>query len=61
MPDPFDSLEMTMSILNVMESNLLSMRQVRQHVGKGRATQMLDSLIQEAESKVSEIKRRMIN
>jgi hypothetical protein len=37
------------------------MRQVRLHVGKGLATQMLDSLIQKAESKIAEIKRRMIN
>jgi hypothetical protein len=61
MVDRFDSLEIVMSNLRVMESTLLSMRQVRLHAGKGLAIQMLDSLIRESESKIAEIKRRMIN
>ena len=59
--DPFDALEIVLASLKLMESTLLGMKQVRQYVGKGPATEILDSLIDEAEVKIVEIKRRVVN
>jgi hypothetical protein len=60
-PDPFDSLEIVMVSLKIMESTVLGMKQIRRFVGSGVATEMLDALIQEAELQMTEIKRRVIN
>ena len=60
-PDPFDALEIVLASLKLMESTLLGMRQVRQYVGNGPATEILDSLIDEAEVKIGEIKRKVVN
>jgi hypothetical protein len=61
LPDSFDSLEIVMASLNLMESTLLGVRRVRQYVGAGIATKMLDLLIQEGDSQVSAIKRKVAN
>ena len=57
----FDSLAIVMANLALMESALLGMKQVRQYVGKRLATKTLDTLIEEAESQITELKRRMMN
>jgi hypothetical protein len=59
-PDRFDALEIALASLRLMESTLAGMRQVRQYVGEA-ATEILDSLIEEAEVKIGEIKRRVVN
>ena len=59
-PELLNSLEIVMASLKLMESTLLGMKQLLPYVGKGLATEMLDALIQEAESQVAEIKRRVI-
>ena len=59
--DLFNSLEIVMVSLKAMESTLLGMKQLLPYVGTGLATEMLDALIQEAESQIAEIKRRVIN
>lgn len=60
-PDRFEALEIVLASLKLMESTLLGMKQVRQYVGKGPATEILGSLIGEAEVKIGEIKRRVAN
>jgi hypothetical protein len=59
-PDPFDSLETVLASLKMMEATLLGMRRSRQYVAKGFSSKMFDSLIEEAESQVAEIKRKII-
>ena len=58
--EPFDSLETVLATLKVMEATLLGMKQVRRYVAKGFSSKMFDSLIEEAESQVAEIKRKII-
>ena len=57
--DRLEYLEIIIASLKVMESTLLGMKQVRQYVGEGVATEILDSLIRESESEISAIKRRV--
>jgi Tfp pilus assembly protein PilX len=61
MPERFDSLEIVLAHLEVMRSTLLGMKRVRQYIDGGLATEMLDSLIQEAESQISATQRRVVN
>jgi hypothetical protein len=58
--DPFNALETVYECLKRMESTLLGMKQVRQYVGKGPGKEILDRLIEEAESQLAEIKRKVI-
>lgn len=60
-PDPVDSLDIILASIKSLESTLLGMKQIRQYVGRGPATEMLDSLIQEGELRIAEIKGRLIN
>ena len=60
MSDPFDSLEFVMASLKQMEATLLGVQQLRQYVGDRPGKEMLDALIQEAESQFAEIKRMVI-
>ncbi len=59
--DVFDSLDIVIPSLTLMEATLLGMRQLRPYVGDGFAIQMLDSLIAEGESQLADIKRKFIN
>ena len=43
-----------------MESNLLGMRELRQHIDSNLGTEMLDLLIEEAELKIAEVKRNLM-
>jgi len=42
-----------------MESNLLGMKQICDYVGHGLGRVMLEALIEEAESQIAEIKRKL--
>jgi hypothetical protein len=44
----------------MMEATLLGMKQVRRYVSEGFGAEELDVLIQEAESQISAIKRRIV-
>ena len=59
--DGFESLEIVTASLKAMEATLLGIKQARQCVGDGVAAEILDSLIGEAESQISAIKRRVLN
>ena len=43
-----------------METILTGMKRIREYVGEGLAKEMLDSLIEEADLQVTEIKRKVI-
>jgi len=59
-PGRFDSLEVVLASLKLMESTMLGIRQVRQFVGGACAAEMVDLLIQEGELQVAEVKRKII-
>jgi len=56
----FDSLAAVLECLTQMQSNLSGMKQMRDYVGRGVGREMLEALIEEAESQVAEIKRKLI-
>lgn len=60
-PVSFNELDIAMTSLNIMESTLLGMKQLRPYLGNRFSREMLDSLIQEAESQIAEIKQSVIN
>jgi GNAT superfamily N-acetyltransferase len=61
MPDrPFDALETLYECPKRMEETLLGMKQMRHYAGHGVGKEMLESLIEEAEEQLPEIKRRVI-
>jgi hypothetical protein len=55
-----DSLAAVLECLAQMESNLSGMKQMREYVGHGLGRVMLEALIEEAESQIAEIKRKLI-
>jgi hypothetical protein len=55
----FDSLAAVLECLAQMESNLLGMKQMRDYVGHGLGRVMLEALIEEAESRIADIKRKL--
>ena len=59
-PDRFDALETVMECLNRMEAILLGMKQMRPYVDHRVGKEMLESLIDEAEFQIADIKRRVI-
>jgi hypothetical protein len=67
-PDPaqlesvrlFNDYETVLECLKQMEANLMGMKQMRLYVGQGLGRQMLESLIEEAETQIADIKRRVI-
>jgi hypothetical protein len=61
MPDrPFDVLETLYECLKRMEAILLGMKQMRLYVGHGVGKEMLESLIEDAEEQLADIKRKII-
>jgi hypothetical protein len=61
--DRFNSLDAILDCLkqiNNMESNLLGMRELRQYIDSNLGTEMLDLLIEEAELKIAEVKRKVM-
>lgn len=60
MPDCFNALETVLECLKRMEATLIGMKQMRQYVDRGLGKELLDSLIEETESQIAEIKRKVI-
>lgn len=60
MPAPFYSLEIVMASLKQMEATVLGMEQLRKYISDGPGREILDSLIQEAESQIEDVKRLVI-
>jgi hypothetical protein len=58
--DSFNALETLYEYLKRMESTLLDMKQMRHYVGHGLGKEMLESLIEEAEEQLADIKRKII-
>jgi hypothetical protein len=57
--DEFNSLE-TLALMKQMEATLLGLRQLRNYVGEGAGPEILESLIEEGEAKLAEIKHKLI-
>jgi hypothetical protein len=55
-----NSLETILALLKQMEATLLGLKQLRGYVGNGVGQQMLEVLIEEADAKLTEIKRKVI-
>ena len=60
MSDRFDAFETLLECLKRMEATLMGMKQIQEYVGKGLGKEMLASLIEEAESQIVDIKRKVI-
>jgi hypothetical protein len=56
-----DSLETVLSLLKQMEANLLALKELREYVGNGVGKEMLEVLIEENETQLAEIKRKLIH
>ena len=56
----FNSLETILALIKQMESTLLGLKELRSYVGQGLGQQMVESLIEEEETKLAEIKRKLI-
>jgi ABC-type proline/glycine betaine transport system permease subunit len=56
----FNAFETVMECLKRMETVLIGMKQVRAYVGEGLGRQMLESLIEEAEKQIAEVKLKVI-
>ncbi len=54
------SLNAILGLVKQMEVTLLGLRQLRGYVQKGPGLEILDTLISEAETKLSEIRRKMV-
>jgi len=60
MPSDSDRIELLLQCLKVMESTVLGLKQVRRLLPKGASTDILDSLIEEAEKHLEEVKQKII-
>ena len=60
MPDSAESLDTILTLLKQMEATLLGLKQLRGFVGKGTGQQMLEALIEEAETNLAEVKHKLI-
>jgi hypothetical protein len=58
-PDDFNSLlETVLACLKRMEVSLLGMKKMRRYLDKGLKKEMLEALIEEAESQIAELKEK---
>lgn len=60
MPVTDESLETILALLKQMETTVLGLKQLRGIIGNGVGHHMLEMLIEEAEAKIREVKRRII-
>jgi hypothetical protein len=60
MPHDLESVETILSLLKQMEDTLLGLQQLRLYVGKGIGQQMLEVLIEEAETQIAEVRRKLM-
>ena len=60
MPHDLESVDTILTLLKQMEATLLGLKQLRLYVGKGIGQQMLEVLIEEAETKIVEAKGKLM-
>ena len=58
--DAPDSLDTILALIKQMEGVVLGLRQVRAYVGEGVGARMVDVLIEESETGLAAVKRRVI-
>lgn len=54
------SLEIVLALINQLEAELLGLKQMRAFAVEGVELQMLESVIENSETKLAEIKRKVI-
>lgn len=59
LPDS-DLLDAALDLVKQLETTLLGLRQTRSYVGRGLARRMLDEVIEEAETKLDELRHKLI-
>ena len=57
---PGSSLDIIFALVKQLESTLVGLKQVRMYVGTGLGRKMLDVLIEEAETRLTETKKKII-
>jgi hypothetical protein len=60
MPNDLESLDTILALLKQLEATLLGLKQLRLYVGKGVGQQTLEVLINEGETKIAEVKRKLM-
>jgi hypothetical protein len=60
MPADTRRIDLVLECLKIMESTLLGLKQLRELTPKGLNRAMFDSLINEAESQIAEVKRKVM-
>jgi hypothetical protein len=58
--DDLNSLDTILALIKQMEATLLGLKQLRSYVRGGAGQEMVESLIEEAEAKLAEVKRKLI-
>ena len=59
LPDS-DSLDAMLDLVKQLETLLLGLRRIRAYVGNGVGLRMLDEVIEEAETKLAEVRSKLI-
>lgn len=54
------SLETILGLIKQLEATVLGLKQLRGYIGVGAGTEMLEGLIEESETKLAEIKRKIV-
>lgn len=60
MPPDSDSLDAMLDLVKQLETLLLGLRRIRAYVGNGVGLRMLDEVIEEAETKLAEVRSKLI-
>ena len=60
MADDLIAIDTILALIKQMEDTLAGLRILRSYVGGGIAAEMLEVLIEEGESKIIEVKRKLI-
>jgi hypothetical protein len=60
MADDLNLVDTILELVRQIKATLFGLKQLRSYVGKGVGQQMLELLIEESETKLAEIRRRLI-
>jgi hypothetical protein len=60
MADDLNLVDAILDLVKQMKATLLGLKQLRSYIGKGVGQQMLELLIEESETKLAEIRRKLI-
>jgi len=58
--DDLDTVDTILGLIKQLEATVLGLQQLRNYAGTEVAREMLEALIQEGETKIGEVKRKLI-